>query len=190
MNVLFAAVFGASCLFVAWADPAAFLPALLRGAEKAVGLCVALAAVYAVWLGFLKVAEHAGALRAVSRGLRPLTRRLFRTDDERALEQIAANLSANLLGMGGAATPAGIAAMRLLGAGERAEYARAMLFAVNCAGFQLLPATVLALRAQSGAADPYSVYLPILLASLSALLLGAVLVRVVYGIRGRLRKPQ
>ena len=64
-----------------------------------------------------------------------------------------------------------------------------LLFAVNCAGFQLLPATVLALRAQSGAADPYSVYLPILLASLSALLLGAVLVRVVYGIRGRLRKP-
>lgn len=190
MNVLFVAVFSASCLFVAWIDPAAFLPALLRGAEKAVALCVTLAAVYAVWLGFLKVAEHAGALRAVSRGLRPLTRRLFRTDDERALEQIAANLSANLLGMGGAATPAGIAAMRLLGTGDRAEYARAMLFAVNCAGFQLLPATVLALRAQSGAANPYSVYLPILLASLSALLLGAVLVRVVYGIRGRLRKPQ
>lgn len=184
MNVLFVAVFCAAGAAVAMTDPAAFLPALLRGGEKAAGLCLALAAVYAVWLGILRVAEDAGLLTALSRGMRPLTRRLFGTDDEQALGHIAVNLSANLLGMGGAATPAGVAAMRRLG--ERGTpYARAMLFAVNCAGFQLLPATVVALRAQAGAQDAYSVFWPVFLAGLCALAANVFLVWLAYGLRAR-----
>ena len=119
---------------------------VVSGAERAVSLCITLAAVYAVWLGILQVAEDAGALRGLARGMKPLTKKLFRTENESALEKIVVNLSANLLGMGGAATPAGISAMRLLGAEENARYSRAMLFAVNCAGLQLFPTTVVSLR--------------------------------------------
>ena len=162
-------------------DPSAFLPALLSGAERAVSLCFTLAAVYAVWLGILQVAEDAGALRGLARGMKPLTKKLFRTENESALEKIAVNLSANLLGMGGAATPAGISAMRLLGAEENARYSRAMLFAVNCAGLQLFPATVVSLRAASGAASAYDVVLPILLSSLCALIMGVSLVMLLCG---------
>ena len=187
MNILFVAVFVLCTVLICAADPAAFLPAILAGGQRAVALCVTLAAVYAVWLGILRVAEDAGALRGMARGLRPLTRRLFRTENDRALERIAVNLSANLLGMGGAATPAGISAMHLLGQ-DRNEYARAMLFAVNCAGLQIFPTTVVSLRAASGAASAYDVVLPVLLSSLTALLLGVGLVWLIYGRASRVRK--
>ena len=181
MNFVFLAVFIACTLLLVVRDPAAFLPALLAGAGRAVGLCVTLAAVYAVWMGILQVAEDAGLLRGMARGMKPLTKRLFRAESGAALEQIAVNLSANLLGMGGAATPAGISAMNLLGAEQNAEYSRAMLFVVNCAGLQLFPTTVVSLRAAAGAVSAYDVVLPIFLSSLAALLFGAALVVLVYG---------
>ena len=187
MNALFLVLFVCCALALAVADPAAFLPALIAGAKDAVTLCLSLAAVYAVWLGFLKVAEDAGVLRGMAKCMKPLTARLFRTRNERALGPIAVTLSAIFLGMGGAATPAGISAMRLLGQGERAEYARAMLFVVNCAGLQLFPVTAVALRAELGSASPYDIVLPAVLASLSSLLLGMVLVRIAFAVRAKVR---
>lgn len=181
MNFVFLVVFIACTLLLVVREPAAFLPALLAGVERAVGLCVTLAAVYAVWLGILQAAADAGLLRGMARGMKPLTKRLFRAENGPALEQIAVNLSANLLGMGGAATPAGISAMNLLGAERNAEYSRAMLFVVNCAGVQLFPTTVVSLRAAAGAVSAYDVVLPIFLSSFAALLFGAALVMLVYG---------
>lgn len=174
MNVLFLCVFVLSSGLVILRDPSAFLPALLEGAGGAVTLALSLSAAYAVWLGFLQIAEDAGFLRGMSRAMLPLTRRLFATKNEKALEQISVNLAANLCGMGGAATGAGVCAMRLL---DKERYAQEMFFVVNCAGLQLLPSTVLSLRVQAGSADPLSILLPALLASLASLLLGALLVR-------------
>ena len=179
MNLFFVIVFLVASFALCLRDPAAFLPALLDGAKDAVALCMSLACVYAVWLGFLKIAEDAGVLRGMSRAMRPITRRLFRTDNPAALEKIAVNLSANFLGMGGAATSAGVDAMRLLAA--EGEFSRAMFFVVNCAGVQLLSTTVLSLRAAAGAAQAFDVVLPILLSSVLALLVGAGLVFLVYG---------
>ena len=181
MNVLFLVVLIVCTALICVRDPSAFLPALLSGAERAVSLCFTLAAVYAVWLGILQVAEDAGALRGLARGMKPLTKKLFRTENESALEKIAVNLSANLLGMGGAATPAGISAMRRMERSENKNYAQAMLFVVNCAGLQLLPVTVVSLREKFGSASSYDVILPVMLASLFALVLGAALVRVFCG---------
>ncbi len=181
MNVLFVCVFLVSSAAVLIAEPADFLPALLSGAENALTLGVTLAAVYTVWLGFLKIAEDAGLTRFLARGLRPLTSRLFRTRGERELGYIAVNLSANMLGMGGAATPAGISAMNLLDAAENRDYAQAMLFVVNCVSVQLLPTTVISLREKYGSASSYDVILPVLLSSALALVVGALLVRLILG---------
>ena len=183
MNAIFLALFALSAGLLLVRDPAAFLPALLEGAGKAVSLGLTLAAVYVVWLGFLRVAEDAGLVRGLARGVRPLTSRLFATRNAAALDAAAVNLTANFLGMGSAATPAGIAAMRRLGRTERADYAQAMLFAVNCAGVQLLPTTALAVRMGAGSAQPYDIVLPALLASLSALLMGACLTLLLYRVR-------
>ena len=180
MNVLFLLLFVPAAALTALRAPDEFLPALLAGAGKAVTLCLTLAAVYAVWMGFMQVAQDAGAVRLLSRGMRPLTRRLFKTDDPAALDAAALCMTANFLGMGSAATPAGLNAMRLLGRAERPGYARAMLFAVNCAGVQLLPTTALAVRMQAGSAAPYDVVLPALLAECAALLVGAALVWLFY----------
>ena len=180
MNAIFLALFALSAGLLLVRDPAAFLPALLEGAGKAVSLGLTLAAVYVVWLGFLRVAEDAGLVRGLARGVRPLTSRLFATRNAAALDAAAVNLTANFLGMGSAATPAGLSAMKLLGSTERPDYARAMLFAVNCAGVQLLPTTALAVRMAAGSAQPYDIVLPALLASLTALLTGAALTRLFF----------
>ena len=181
MNVLFALVFLVSSAAVLLFSPESFLPALLSGAESALKLGVTLAAVYTVWLGFLKIAEDAKLTRALAKGLKPVTSRLFRVKDEETLGHIAVNMSANLLGMGGAATPAGISAMRRMEKSENKNYAQAMLFVVNCAGLQLLPVTVVSLREKFGSSSSYDVILPVMLSSLLALVLGAALVRVFCG---------
>lgn len=181
MNVLFIGIFLISSAAVLYFSPESFLPALLSGAEDALKLGVTLAAVYTVWLGFLKIAEDARLTSALARGLRPATSRLFRVKGEKELGLIAVNLSANFLGMGGAATPAGVSAMQLLSASENRAYSQAMLFVVNCAGLQLLPATVISLREKFGSASSYDVLLPVLLSSLLSLAAGALLVRLVYG---------
>ncbi len=180
MNVIFVFVFVASGVLLIVRDPNAFLPAMLEGSKNALMLGVTLAAVYAVWLGFLKVAEDAGFLRGFSKLLRPPIAKIFRTRDEKAAELISVNLAANFLGMGGAATGAGVTAMRLLG-DRKEQYARTMFFVVNCAGVQLLPTTVLSLRIQAGSAAPYDIVLPALFAALTALVIGVLSVRLVCG---------
>ena len=161
MNAVCLAVFIAGTVLLAVRDPAAFLPALLGGAKNALALCATLACSYAVWMGFLKIAEDAGVLRGAAKLARPLLGRLLRTKDEEALEPVAVNLAANFLGMGGAATGAGVSAMNLLGRRKNAEYARAMFFVLNCSGLQLFSTTVLSLRAACGAANPADTVLPI-----------------------------
>ncbi len=184
MNVVFVCIFILACVLLIARDPSLLLPALLEGAKNAVALGLTLAAIYTVWLGFLRVAQDAGILRGLSRAMRPLTSRLFRTRDPQVLEHISVNLAANFLGMGAAATGAGICAMRLLGE-QKQNYARAMFFVVNCAGLQLLPTTALSVRVQAGSLSPYDIVLPVLAASLSALVIGALLVRIVFAKSGR-----
>ncbi|HIY77550.1 MAG TPA: hypothetical protein H9728_00745 [Candidatus Borkfalkia excrementavium] len=181
MNIAFLILFLASSVLIVIRSPSAFLPALLEGAQNALALGVTLAAVYTVWMGFLKIAEDAGITRGMARGLKPLTSRLFGTKKEDALGKIAVNLSANMLGMGGAATPAGVSAMRLLGEEKGSGYSQAMLFVVNCVSIQILPTTVVSLREKYGSASSYDVILPVLIASAASLLFAVLLVRLFYG---------
>lgn len=180
MNILFIFVFIASSIFLLTHKVQHFLPALLNGAENAIHLMVTLGTVYAVWMGFLQIAEDSGILQGVSRRVRPLIKRIFKIDDKEVTEKITVNITANFLGMGGVATPAGTMAMELLGEEKKANYAKAMLFAINCAGIQLLPTTILALKAEFGSITPYVVLLPIYLSSLVALIVGVFLTRIFY----------
>lgn len=111
MNGIFAAVFLISAVMFLICDPEGFLPALLSGGEKAAALSLSLLAVYCVWLGFFKVLEKSGLAGKLSRGVFPLAKRLFRTDDKEAATLASCNLSANFLGLPGAPTPLGIKAV-------------------------------------------------------------------------------
>jgi spore maturation protein A len=146
--------------------------AAMESAGKAVTLALALAGVMALWLGLMKVAEEAGLVTALARLARPVLARLFPEvpADHPAMGAIVMNVSANVLGLGNAATPFGVKAMQALEELNprkgTASDAQALLCALNTASVQLVPATVIALRAAAGSAAPAEVLGPTLVASL------------------------
>lgn len=165
MNALFLCLFLACSCGLAFVNPEGFLSALLDGASKSATLCVALLASYTVWLGLMQVWEDSGVTRGVSRLIKPLTKRLFQTDDDEALTCISMNLSANMLGIGGAATPYGIRAAHALDKTKNAEFSSCMLFVVNATSVQLLPTAVIGIRIALGSGSPTDIVLPTLLAT-------------------------
>lgn len=186
MNGIFAAVFLLSAVLFLIFDPDGFLPALLSGGEKAATLSLALLAIYCVWLGFFKVMERSGLSAKLSRGVYPLAKRLFRSDNREAISLASCNLSANFLGLPGAPTPLGIKATeKFCAAGD--DYAADMLFVLNATSLQLLPTTVIALRISAGSATPADIILPTLIATVLSTLLGAALVRITAKRRRRRR---
>ena len=175
MNVIFAVIFLAAAIVFLVHDPEGFLPAMLAGGQKAATVCLALLASYCVWLAFFKVLETSGLSERLARGLYPAARRLFRSQDRQTLALVCQNIAANLLGLPGAPTPPGVAAtQKFLAAGN--DYAADMLFVLNATSLQLLPTTVIALRAAAGSSSPADILAPTLLATLVSTLAGAALV--------------
>ncbi|MGN1234437.1 MAG: hypothetical protein ACI4U2_00460, partial [Christensenellaceae bacterium] len=146
MNLLFCLLFLVSLLFFLFSDPEGFLPALLAGSSKAIELCLTLLSSYAIWMGFFALLEAGGADKLLSRLFRPALKKLFRTDDQETLSCLTENVSANLLGLGGAATPSGVRAAKLLSAQPQADKNCSMLLLVNASSLQLIPTTVISLR--------------------------------------------
>ena len=148
--------------------------AALSGAQSACELCFGLCGALCLWNGILRLLEAGGIAGLLTRLLRPLLCRLYpaaRGDGE-ALQALAENLSANLLGLGNAATPAGIRAAQSLRRGERATDGLCRLVVMNSASVTLLPATVCALRASLGSAAPFEIVPAVWLTSGASLLAG------------------
>jgi spore maturation protein A len=147
---------------------------IATSAQAAVTLSLGLVGVMTLWLGLMKVAEEAGLVTLLARAARPVLRRLFPEvpPDHPAMGAMVMNVSANLLGLGNAATPLGLEAMRQLETLNptpgTATDAQALFCALNTASLQLLPATVIGLRAAAGAANPADVVGPTLAATACA----------------------
>jgi spore maturation protein A len=148
--------------------------AALESAGRAVTLAIGLAGVLALWLGLMRVAEEAGLVRALARAARPLMRRLFPSvpPEHPAMGAMLMNISANLLGLGNAATPFGVKAMQELETLNphrgTASDAQALFCALNTASLQLVPASVIALRVAAGSRAPGEIIGATLLASACA----------------------
>ena len=156
--------------------------AALDGANASVTFLISLAGAMCFWNGFLKIAESSGTSKAVQKLLMPVVKCLFRDAPEKAREYITMNMSANLLGMGNAATPMGIKAMNELDAANgrsfHASKDMCMLVALNTASIQLVPTTILALRQAAGSAEMASVVLPILISSLGGCIAAVMAVKI------------
>ena len=165
MSVLF------GCLHGSWAELSA---AALEGAQTAAELCFSLCGALCLWNGVLRLLESAGFAGLLTRLLRPLLLRLYPVAkaDPAALEALSENLSANLLGLGNAATPAGLRAARALSSGDRASDALCRLAVMNAATFQLLPASVCVLRASLGSRAPFEIVPAVWLVSAVSLAAG------------------
>ncbi|MBO5412344.1 MAG: hypothetical protein J6A38_04630 [Clostridia bacterium] len=177
MNILFTLIFLFACAILLAVEPNAFLPTLLDGASASASLCLSLLATYAVWLGLMRVWEDSGITRAVCKFLKPVAKRLFHTNDEQTLQTVCMNLSVNLLGISGAATPYGIRAVALLDQTQDAEYSSALFFVLNATSLQLVPTSIIAVRTSLGSVAPTDILLPTVLASLFSTLLGVFLTK-------------
>ncbi|MDE6504745.1 MAG: hypothetical protein K2L42_02625 [Clostridia bacterium] len=162
MNVIFSAIFIASLIVMSVIAPDKLLSSLLGGAERSAKMALTLFCIYAVWMGLSRLAEKSGLSKQAARALKPLSRRLFKTSNEAALENLAMNLSCNLLGVGGAATPYAVKAIGELEK-ENNERAQKLLFVINATSVQIIPSTVIALRTSAGSAAAFDIFLPSLI---------------------------
>lgn len=136
--------------------------AALIGAQNGVTLALSLCGSLCLWSGFAKLTEKSGLARRFSALLRPLLSRLFpeASRDPSALQDLCGNLTANFLGLGNAATPMGISAVRRmhdLSGKPDASDEMCRLIVLNTASIQLIPSTVGAVRASLGSARPFDI---------------------------------
>lgn len=135
--------------------------AALEGADSAVQLCLSMAGILCLWSGVMEVMNACGLSKGLSGLFRPLLRRLLpqASKDEKTLAALSANLSANLLGLGNAATPLGIQAARRMarGCSGVASNELCLLVVLNTASIQLLPATIASLRSAAGCQTPFDI---------------------------------
>lgn len=187
-KIWFLMVVGSLCVLV-WVSPSAALDSMLNASSDAFKLSIELCAVYAVWLGILELVEESGLSQKLAKLLRPLIRWMFKIDDKEAEKMIALNMSANMLGLGNAATPMGISAMKRLDDGSGiASHAIIMLIVLNATSIQLLPSTIIGLRSAAGSSSSGDIILPTLISTACTFLLGITLVKLFGKIHSKIKK--
>lgn len=151
--------------------------AALGAARGAVEVCFDLIGVMALWLGIMRIAEKGGLVRAIANLMRPLMVRLFPSvpPDHPAMGAIILNLSANMLGLGNAATPFGMKAMRELQNlnkdGDEASTAMCTFLALNTSCITLIPATMIGVRLSFGSSNPTEIVGPCIFATAIAMII-------------------
>lgn len=155
--------------------------ALIGGAHAAIQLVIYLAGILVFWTGILQVANKAKMLQIIERLFMPLTRLLYPQlkPGHPALKYLTTNMVSNFLGLGSAATPTGLKAIKELQKtnpdGERPTFEMYTLLVMNTAGFTLIPTTIIGVRGAMGAKQPTDVFLPILLTSGLSMLIGLII---------------
>ena len=195
MNVVFFGIVLLAVLFALWnfawaaiagdmvaatAFPAAVGQAALDGSKTAVTLAIGLVGYMALFLGLMKVVEEAGGLKWMARLIRPVLVRLFPDvpHDHPAMGAMVMNIAANALGLGNAATPFGLKAMKELNALNKetgtATNAMVRFLAINTSGLALLPTGIIGLRALKESADPAAIFPTTLFATGLSTLVGII----------------
>ncbi|MBE6964040.1 MAG: spore maturation protein A [Ruminococcaceae bacterium] len=159
--------------------------AAMEGASSAVELSLSMAGILCLWSGVMEIMKVCGISDSLARLFRPLLRRLLpnASRDPETLAAVSANVSANLLGLGNAATPLGIQAARRMarGCGGIASNELCLLVVLNTASIQLLPATIASVRAAAGCGTPFDILPAVWVASILSVSAGLLAARVFSG---------
>lgn len=163
--------------------------AALTGAGSAVQLCLSMAGVLCLWSGVMEIMNRCGLSARLARVFRPLLRRLLprASRDDETLSAVSANMSANLLGLGNAATPLGVQAACRMARGQNgvASDELCLLVVLNTASIQLVPATVASVRAAAGAAAPLDILPAVWLSSALSVTVGLLAAKTLARLGGR-----
>lgn len=150
--------------------------AALEGAGAGVSLCISLGGAICLWCGLMELMRRCGIASALSRALRPLLSRLFPESamHPEVMQPLAANVGANLLGLGNAATPMGIKTAKGMARLSRGKASNELcrFVVLNTASIQLLPTTVAAIRAACGAVSPFDILPAVWISSFLSVLVG------------------
>ena len=161
-------------------DPGKAVTAMVAGSHASVKLAIELAALYGFWLGFFGIIEKTGLADKLGRLLRRPVRFLFPGLNESGCQYVTMNMAANLLGLGNASTPMAIKAIGEMDTGStRASQNMIMLMVISSTSLQLLPTTVIGLRATHGSANPVDFLLPATIATIISTVTGIALVKLI-----------
>ena len=186
MSKIFAILISTTMAFLLFTSPNSILEAMIAGSEKAVELCIVLLAVYAVWLSVLELVSATKLDKKLAKLLSPFSQKLFGKQNTEVEEQIAINLSSNMLGMGNASTPSGIKAMEGLDKKTgKITKAMAMLMIINTTAIQIIPTTIIGLRTSFNSNDPTGIFFPTLIATSASTLVGILLVMLIEKIKAK-----
>lgn len=157
--------------------------AAFDAAKTAVQLSIGLIGIMALWLGLMKLAEEAGLVQLLARIVRPVLARLFPDvpKDHPALGSMTANIAANMLGLGNAATPLGLKAMQDLQElnpdKETAMNAMVTFIVINATSVTIIPATIIGLRSAAGSANASSIIIPSIIATTISTVTGVIVAK-------------
>ncbi|MBB6630079.1 nucleoside recognition domain-containing protein [Clostridium algidicarnis] len=158
--------------------------AIIDSSSSTVNLTLGLLGIISLWSGIMKIAEKSGLTEKISRLLLPILKVLFKdaAKDEKALGAIVMNLSANIMGLSNAATPFGIKAMERLqelnNHGDTASNDMALFLVLNAACIQLIPTTVISLRAVEGSNNAAIIIVPVIITTSIAAMVGIICCKV------------
>jgi spore maturation protein A len=165
---------------------------MLTSCKKAVEISLGLVGIMAFWLGIMKIAQEAGLVKAFAKFISPVTKCIFNEipPDSPAISNIALNFSANAMGLANSATPFGIKAMQELqkeaeASNQKKDVATnsmCTLLAMNTAGFQLVPTTVLAILVSYGAKNPTEIIIPTLIVTSIAFVSAIFISKILQGV--------
>lgn len=172
MSAVFSFILIISVAVLIFHNPDAVMSSLLTGAKKSVEFSITMFCIYAVWLSVLNIWQKLRFDAFLGSKLKILLYKIFPKENDDSYNYLSINLSANLLGMGSAATPAGISAIQHMESRKN----RIMLAVINSTSIQLIPTTILAMR--SARNSTYDILLPCLIATFFSTFLGMALVKV------------
>lgn len=169
---------------IATGNGSAVADGVISGAEDSINLLLTMAGMLMLWSGIMEIASRGGFTKIFSRALAPVLSKLFKNvpKNSKALSYISMNVSANLLGLGNAATPLGLSAMRELrtlgGDDDKATDDMVTFVVMNTASIQLMPTMVGTLRQTYGSASPFDILPCVWISSACALTVGLILAKI------------
>lgn len=161
-------------------DPNSVLTLCVESGKQAVDYTFQLVAIYALWQGVFCVAERCNLVEKLAKILSRLNNFLYGNVSKQAQKYLALNMASNVVGVGNASTPSAIEAIKLMEGGQKLSRGGAMLFVLNACGLQLVPTTVIGLRATFGSQNPSQILWPTIVCTLFSLILGVFLTNVAY----------
>lgn len=171
----------ASLFALVLTEPAQAIMLMMGASANGIKMCMEFLGIYAIWLGILQILDDTQLSHKLSHALRRPIRWIFGKNDEETEKNICLNVASNILGLGSAATPFGIKAMQGMDKGsEFASKSMIMLVVINSTGIQVLPTTVIGLRALAGSSSPSCIIWPTVVATFLPTFLGIFLVKLFY----------